>query len=876
MRNKILLATFGVLSVALLCSNAGGYSSNRTGANSTTTGCAGGCHGSTTSIGTVIELDSAGSSVSVYHPGVAYTVKITAVNNTTTTNLSKYGFQLCAVKSAGAGTTSATQAGTWGTLPTGTQQNGGTLKYIQHSQRLSPVSGTGGVGTVYSISIPWTAPVAGTGAVKFYGLINAVNNNGNDDSGDKYQLANAITISEYVAPVVAGVSISETAGSNPTCQGSSVTFTATPTNGGTAPTYQWLDGSTAIGTGSILTTSSLTTGTHSISCVMTSNLSGVTGNPATSSAISLVVNTPVTDSVQIGASATSLCAGTSVTFTATPYNGGTTPAYQWKDGTTNIGTGATLTTSALTAGTHTITCVMTPSGTCVSPATSTSNAVTVTVNAPAVDSVSVSATATSLCAGASVTFSATPHNGGTTPAYQWKDGTTIIGTGATLTTSSLTAGTHNITCVMTPSGSCVSPSTATSRTIVVTVNATVAPTITLSGTGTVCTGSPDTIRATITNGGANPSYSWTVNSAAAGTNSATLVIPSVSATSSVVCTLTSNASCISPASVASTAFTITASGAVTPTVSISTSHDTICAGSAASFTATGTGGGATPSYQWLVGSTPSGTNSSAFSSATLADGSVVTCVLRSSLGCATVQHVTSNGITMTVGAMPVPGITPSGNVHVCAGDSVLLTASGGSSYTWSTGGSGATIYAGQSASYSVTATSSLGCSAALAGGVNVSVSSPAVPTITQSGFTLTSTPAAHYQWVFNNTPMPADTMQSVLASANGNYVVIVSDADGCFTPSAAYSVTGVGIQDVNDVQSIRLYPVPNRGSFAVDLPSYDGAAVSIYDIYGKEVYRRDISVAHTEVSDADLSPALYFVQVRSGSSHYLVKMQVLK
>lgn len=874
MRNKIILFLFAVGSMALLCSNSGGYSANRTGANSTTTGC-GSCHGSTSSLGTTIELDSAGSPVTVYRPGVAYTVKITATNNTTATNLSKYGFQLCAVKSTGAGTTSAVQAGTWGTLPAGTQQSGTTLKYIQHSQRLSPTSGTGGTGTVYSISIPWTAPAAGTGSVKVYGLVNAVNANNTDDSGDKYQLATAITITEYVAPVAASVSISETAGTNPTCQGSSVTFTATPTNGGTAPTYQWLDGSTPIGTGATLTTSSLTAGTHSITCVMTSNLAGVTGSPATSNAISLVVNAPTMDSVRISASATSLCAGSSVAFTATPYNGGSTPTYQWKDGTTNIGTGATLTTSSLSAGSHTITCVMTPSGTCVSPATAISNAITVTVNAPVTDSVSVSASATSVCAGTSITFTATPANGGATPSYQWKDGATNIGTGATFATSSLTAGTHNITCVMTPSGTCVSPATATSRTIVVTISAPVAPTITLSGTSTVCAGSPDTIRATITNGGANPVYSWTVNSNPAGSNSATLVIPSVSANSSVVCTLTSNAACVSPTSVTSGAFAITISSAVTPTISITTAHDTICAGSSASFAATTTGGGGSPSYQWLVGSTPSGTGSN-FASTTLSDGEAVSCVMTSSLGCASPRTVTSNSITMTVGAMPSPSIAPSGNIHVCSGDSVLLTASGGDSYTWSTGQTGMAIYATQSAGYNVTATTNYGCSVVLFGGVVVSVSSPAVPVISQSGFTLTSTTAAHYQWLFNNTPMPADTTQSITATANGNYTVVVADADGCATPSAAYTVTGVGIQDMNEMTANYLYPVPNRGSFAVDVKEYNNATLTIYDIYGKEIYRRELTAEHMEISDAALNPALYFVHIQSGSLQHTVKMQVMK
>ena len=37
---------------------------------------------------------------------------------------------------------------------------------------------------------------------------------------------------------IASVAINITAGVNPTCNGESVTFTATPVNGGSSPTYQ--------------------------------------------------------------------------------------------------------------------------------------------------------------------------------------------------------------------------------------------------------------------------------------------------------------------------------------------------------------------------------------------------------------------------------------------------------------------------------------------------------------------------------------------------------------------------------------------------------------------------------------------------------------
>jgi len=66
-----------------------------------------------------------------------------------------------------------------------------------------------------------------------------------------------------------------------------------------------------------------------VTCELTSNATCPTGNPATSNSINMTVNPSEPVSVSISASATTVCQ-VQCDYTATPTNGGTTPAYQWK------------------------------------------------------------------------------------------------------------------------------------------------------------------------------------------------------------------------------------------------------------------------------------------------------------------------------------------------------------------------------------------------------------------------------------------------------------------------------------------------------------------------------------------------------------------
>lgn len=280
------------------------------------------------------------------------------------------------------------------------------------------------------------------------------------------------------------VSISIAASSNPVCAGTSVTFTATPVNGGASPAFQWKVNGANVGTNSN-TYSYVPVNGAVITCVLTSNATCATGNPATSAPVTMTVNPNLPVSVSIAASANPVCSGTSVTFTATPVNGGLAPSYQWKVNGTNTGTNNSIFTFTPGNG-NIVTCVLTSNATCATGNPATSAPVTMTVNPVLPVSVSIVASSNPVCSGTSVTYTATPVNGGTTPVYQWKMNGTNVGSNSN-TYSYIPAHGNVITCILTSSITCTSGNPATSNAITMTVNTSVGGTL-AGGNSPICLG----------------------------------------------------------------------------------------------------------------------------------------------------------------------------------------------------------------------------------------------------------------------------------------------------------------------------------------------------------------------------------------------------
>jgi Secretion system C-terminal sorting domain len=465
------------------------------------------------------------------------------------------------------------------------------------------------------------------------------------------------TVSIVVNPIPATPTATNT---GPYCVGATILL-STPTVGGS--TYAWTGPSAFASVLQNPTRPGATiamAGTYSVT-LTTAGCTSLAGTTV------VAVSASVTPGVTVVASpAGAICAGTSVTFTATPAGGGTTPSYQWQVNGSNVGVNSPIYTSTTLTNGQIVTCIMTSNSPCAAPLTATSTGITMTVNPTVVPSVSVVASPVgAICAGSSVTFTATPTNGGTTPTYQWQVNGVNAGAGGTTFTSTTLTNGQIVTCILTSNATCASPSTATSTGITMTVNPTLVPSVSIvaSPVGSICAGSSVTFTATPTNGGTTPTYQWQVNGVNAGVGGTTFTSTTIANGDVVTCILTSNAACASPATATGAGTTMTVTPTVTPTIAISIASGTnpTCSGQPVTFFASITNGGTTPSYQWQINGSNAGTNLATFTSSTLNNGDIVTCILTSNATCASPASVTSTSIVMVVNPTPTtPTITQVG------------------------------------------------------------------------------------------------------------------------------------------------------------------------------------------------------------------------
>lgn len=272
-----------------------------------------------------------------------------------------------------------------------------------------------------------------------------------------------ITVIPVVNPSLT-ISVSE----NPICQGTLVTFTATPVNGGTTPSYQWFVDGIISGINSPVFSYNPNNG-DILTCTLTSSELCPSVNPVSSAPIIMIVNPILPVSVSVSPSANPVCAGTQVTFTATPTHPGSSPVFQWMVNGINTGPNSSTYTYPPLNGDQ-VSCLLTSSETCTSNNPASSNQTVMTVFSYSIVGISIVGSVNPVCSGIPVTFTATPVNGGPLPNYQWKVNGINVGSNSTIYTYSPAPG-DIVSCILTSNLMCTTNNPASSNDITMNIKA---------------------------------------------------------------------------------------------------------------------------------------------------------------------------------------------------------------------------------------------------------------------------------------------------------------------------------------------------------------------------------------------------------------------
>ena len=256
-------------------------------------------------------------------------------------------------------------------------------------------------------------------------------------------------------PVTPGVIIALTSGSNPACAGSSVSFTASPSNtGGGTVSYQWKVNGNNTGTNNAVFTSSTLQNNDQISCVITITGGNVTANTATSASITMTVNPLPT--TPVAGNNGPVCVGSTLQLTS---NATGTISWTGPNGFTSTQQNPEITNvTAAAAGTYYVT---SNNGTCTSLAGST----VVTINAAT--SIATQPANATVTVGSSKTFNVVASGSGLT--YQWKlNGINITNaTGDSYTVSNVTLAMSGNVYSVVVTGDCGSPVISDNATLTV-------------------------------------------------------------------------------------------------------------------------------------------------------------------------------------------------------------------------------------------------------------------------------------------------------------------------------------------------------------------------------------------------------------------------
>ncbi|MEY4875605.1 MAG: hypothetical protein RL708_754 [Bacteroidota bacterium] len=358
-----------------------------------------------------------------------------------------------------------------------------------------------------------------------------------------------------------------------------------------------------------------------------------------------------------------------------------------------------------------------------------------------------------------------------------------------------------------------------------------------------------------------------------------------------------------------TTLNLVVSNSLTPSVNIVSSTISICSGTAISFTATPTNGGLTPVYQWQKNGGNVGNNNAVYSSNSLLNGDIITCLITSSLSCVNSgsNPATSNSITIHV----LPSSSSITYANICNGmnyqfnnfnyssagtytihltnhvgcDSaatlILSTNQASSSFT------NATICPNQlynfngnnysaAGNYTIHLTNHAGCDSVANLSLNFIQISTGVSS-TNAGLTcLAAQNNAQYQWIDCNTNLiiMGANSKSYTPYKNGDYKCIIK-LNNCYDTTPCMKILGnVGVEKIATSTSITLNSNPTNGLLKISFNKIISTKIILTSMIGNQLaeWKMDNETEKT-IDITEFAAGIYFIRfINFDGEHQTIKI----